>query len=177
LATNNILWANTSIGSIYEQQFRSFGGSPVLSFNCIQGWSPGGQPNAGNSGDAPQFLDEIGPDGVPGTGDELYLLLSASSAVNGGGPAAMLSPGAVDIRGASRVQCGRIDMGCFEGALADMDCDGLVDLTEFSALHGCLSGPGVQVAVECKTANLWPDREINLRDLAMFQIAYHPIAE
>lgn len=68
--TNCVLWDNQdSSGMIESSQIFLSAGSAVVNYSCIEGLT-GGLGGTGNIGDDPQFLDDIGPDGVPRTGDE-----------------------------------------------------------------------------------------------------------
>jgi beta-glucanase (GH16 family) len=59
------------------------------------------------------------------------------------------------------------------GALrpGDIDGDGHVDFTDFVWLAGCLTGPQVAITPECQAADLDLNAAVDLRDLAILQVA------
>ena len=54
----------------------------------------------------------------------------------------------------------------------DVDNDGDVDLADFEAMAGCLSGPETAASPECEAADLDGDADIDLADAAIFQDAF-----
>jgi hypothetical protein len=81
---NCILWGNADAGGMDESaQIHVDSGAPVVTYSLIQGLVLGGDFDDGtNIGDDPLFLDELGPDGTPGTGDEDLRLGIASPAID-----------------------------------------------------------------------------------------------
>jgi Zn-dependent metalloprotease/peroxiredoxin len=64
---------------------------------------------------------------------------------------------------------------CIDGACvicADSDDDQDVDMTEFAALAGCLSGPGVAYAGGCEGSDLDHDTDVDLADFALLQTCF-----
>ncbi|MHC4892054.1 MAG: right-handed parallel beta-helix repeat-containing protein, partial [Planctomycetota bacterium] len=85
---NSILWGNSApVGSLQEQQVVDAG--LVLLFSCIEGGLSGVGGVGAISAD-PLFVDPLGPDGLPGTGDEDYRLQPGSPAADAG--SGLLSP-------------------------------------------------------------------------------------
>jgi len=37
--------------------------------------------------------------------------------------------------------CGRVDMGPYEFGIGDYNCDQTIDLADFAAWEGCMTGP------------------------------------
>jgi len=65
---NSILWGNEDQDGSGESS-QIFGGVVEVKHSCVQGWT-GELGGVGNFGQDPFFVDPVGPDGVPGTGDE-----------------------------------------------------------------------------------------------------------
>lgn len=64
---------------------------------------------------------------------------------------------------------------CLDGACvicADIDDDQDVDMTEFAAMTGCLSGPGVAYAGGCESSDLDHDTDVDLADFALLQTCF-----
>jgi predicted outer membrane repeat protein len=83
-AINSILWSNDVAGKTDESTI--FDGAypmPTIEFShsIVEAWS-GAFEGPANSGLAPQFVDEMGPDGVPGTGDEDLRLRPGSPCID-----------------------------------------------------------------------------------------------
>jgi hypothetical protein len=57
-------------------------------------------------------------------------------------------------------------------APGDLDCDGDVDLADYGAWSGCLSGPAAVPGVGCTTADFNDDDRVDLRDFAVEQAAF-----
>lgn len=64
------------------------------------------------------------------------------------------------------------------GALAradgsgDYNGDGIVDAADFAELHGCMLGPGVVIAAACNAFDFDGDVDVDLSDVAAFQIVF-----
>ncbi|MGP1347962.1 MAG: dockerin type I domain-containing protein [Phycisphaerales bacterium] len=71
---NSVLYANSAaLGTTLDKQFAaSAQGVRNARYSCIEGSAAQGAPSLGpmNFGNAPGFADPLGPDNVPGTGDE-----------------------------------------------------------------------------------------------------------
>jgi len=81
---NSILWANADAsGTQQPAQFRALGGVFTIGTTCVQGWS-GSLGGVGNFGGDPLFLDMLGPDSAPGTGDEDLRVRRDSSVIDQG---------------------------------------------------------------------------------------------
>ncbi len=82
--TNCILWGNSDLGGMDESaQIHVDSGIPVVNYSCVQGgWS--GLGGEGNIDADPRFVDELGLDGVPATGDEDLRLDVGSPCIDAG---------------------------------------------------------------------------------------------
>ncbi len=82
--TNCILWDNSDLGGMDESaQIHVASGIPVVNYSCVQGgWS--GVGGEGNIDSDPRFVDELGIDGVPATGDEDLRLDVGSLCIDAG---------------------------------------------------------------------------------------------
>jgi len=151
--TNTILCGNT-VGFSPQQ----VSGSAVITFSCVEGGASG----TGNIAGDPMFVSPLGPDNLPGTGDEDLRLRAGpgaySSCIDAGNriPAeAMLTVDAaggarfVDIPAVPDTGAGTgvaVDIGAYEAVVAqcnvDVNGDGFVDpddLADFIAAYfgGC----------------------------------------
>lgn len=94
---NSIFWGNTDTWfkhDVFDANFSYFA-SMSLHDSCIEGWN--GFPGSENLALDPQFLDPIGPDGVPGTGDDDLRPGQASPCVDAGRNASIQGdPGDLD---------------------------------------------------------------------------------
>ncbi len=170
--TNCVLWGNSSgDGSGMKEQIS---GASSLDYSCIQGWSDG-DGGTGNIGDDPLFVDDDGPDNIPGTQDDNLRLLPGSPAINTGDPVFVPELGETDLDGHARVLCERVDMGAYEFGIGDYDCDRIVDLTDFSHWIDCITGPhGEPYTDDCEPFDFDYDGDVDLRDLGGFQNAFAP---
>ncbi|MBU0618066.1 MAG: right-handed parallel beta-helix repeat-containing protein [Planctomycetes bacterium] len=84
--TNCVLWGNTAgdgAGELAQIDAAPDESGSELAYCCIEGWT-GALGDAGNFGDDPLFVDAIGPDGTPGTGDEDLHLAPGSPCIDRG---------------------------------------------------------------------------------------------
>jgi len=109
--TNCILFNNTSSGVADEQaQIYLPDGTPVLNYNCIQGWT-GDLGGDGNIGDHPLFVDPLNSN---------YHLLPGSPCIDAGDPNYIPEPNETDLDGNPRMLDGDndgvlvVDMGAYE---------------------------------------------------------------
>ena len=72
LITNSIVWDTSGVAPTTLQS--------QVSYSLI----PGGASGPGNIDTPPRFRDPLGPDGIPGTGDEDYRLAPGSPAIDAG---------------------------------------------------------------------------------------------
>jgi len=178
---NSIVWGNCDRAGITEHR-QIFGDSDStieVNNSIVQGWSEvlGG---VGNSGDDPLFMHPLGPDGLPGTGDENYRLTPDSPAIDAGYPDFVPYSGQTDLDGFPRVLCGRVDIGAYEFGIGDQDCDHLVDLRDFSAWESCMTGPfetgdgpwTQRYSPGCESFDAQYDGDVDLEDYARFQDAF-----
>src|SRR5690606_17827282 len=128
---NSILWGNTSGADDEADQVHVVGNSTLtLEHSCVKGPLP---PVAGTGSfsDDPLFLDELGPDGIPATGDENLRLGLGSPCVDSGNNGALPLDTEIDLAGSPRFRddpaaedcptapgtCGTapiVDIGAFE---------------------------------------------------------------
>lgn len=126
---DSVLWDNTQLSPGAERAqlggaFHSVSHSIIMGLSDYFGNS--------NSGADPQFVDPVGPDGTPGTGDEDLRPGSGSPAIDTGSYAGVYSDsGPFDILGRARFAgfggsiVRQIDRGAYEAQ--DCDGDGLID--------------------------------------------------
>jgi predicted outer membrane repeat protein len=134
---NCILWQNTDSGPPDEsaQLFHFSESQSVVNYSCVQGWT-GDLGGVGNFDDDPQFVDPVGPDGIPGTPDDDLRILSGSPCIDAGDGAG-LSLCATDLDGNGRFADDPatpdsgpgtppiVDLGAYElGGLPANDCNG-----------------------------------------------------
>lgn len=116
----SIVWGNTDglSGTVLDQQVGDEPNSIGWGDSIIEGWT-----GDGNSGAWPGFVDYLGPDGVPVSGDENFRVGVGSPAIDGGSESLDYcggsGPEAVDIDGRPRCVDGgsgvsRTDIGAFE---------------------------------------------------------------
>jgi hypothetical protein len=73
---NTLFWGNARGGEVDElAQLRIGDGTLSIDYSSLQGWT-GAYGGIANNDHDPLFVDELGPDGLPGTGDENYDLQS-----------------------------------------------------------------------------------------------------
>jgi hypothetical protein len=80
--TNCILWGNSDGGGMSESA-QILGGTPVINYCCVQGWT-GAMGGKGNIEDDPLFKDADGPDDIPGTEDDNLELTADSPCIDAG---------------------------------------------------------------------------------------------
>lgn len=170
---NSVFW-NPNGGSktipTLEPSFRT-----TIRYSCVQGLSAV-FPGPGNFDFDPMFVDPIGPDGVPGTGDENWNLMSESPCINRGDPVVAPDPKVFDLDGQPRVQGCRVDMGAFESFVVqdfgDFHPDGRVDLRDIAFSQLCFGAdegnPAWQESCRC-VFDFDGNQLINLNDFAEFQ--------
>lgn len=169
---NSILWGNAAEGVIDESSqfyYDHYYGSLSIDRSIIDGWS-GAFGGVGNSGSDPLFVDSDGPDGIFGTGDDDLRLSPDSPAINAGNPNYVPYTGETDLDGHARILCGRVDLGAYEFGIGDYACDRIVDLTDFAAWPGCMTGPITvpltpQTPSPCAAFDFDADGAIDLLDL------------
>jgi hypothetical protein len=133
--TNCILW-NNSGGSIF--------GTPSVNFCNVEGGFAG----TGNLDVDPQFVDELGPDGIPGTGDEDLRLAADSWCIDAGNSAVVPSGVIADLDGNLRFvdAVNYPDFGLPDGA------NPVVDMGAFEAAAGTMASPRAYVKWRHKTS-------------------------
>jgi hypothetical protein len=148
--TNTVLWGNTNnSGGGQNAQISEQSGLLEINYSCVRGWT-GGLGGTGNTGDDPAFVDELGPDGLWGSGDEDCRLSSGSACVDAGDNDVATGL-AVDLDGCLRfvdhpgvVDTGQgdapiVDIGAFEWQMtpcwhADLSADGQVDQSDLGIM-------------------------------------------
>ncbi|MBI1826165.1 MAG: right-handed parallel beta-helix repeat-containing protein, partial [Planctomycetes bacterium] len=177
---NAILWGNVEDpnGGAYTDELAQVEGIRFVDFShsCVQGWT-GTYGDDTNYGDDPMFVDPLGPDHQPRTGDEDYHLSSGSPCINAGAnpdpncgqPNMPPCPPAADLDGRPRILCGTVDIGAYEfGIVGDYNCDQTVDLEDSSNWAACVSGPlpdrrGSEIPA-CIAFDFDADGDIDLKD-------------
>ncbi|MEE9212233.1 MAG: right-handed parallel beta-helix repeat-containing protein [Phycisphaeraceae bacterium] len=81
--SNCVLWGNVDGEKWDIQSSQLFGGSPIINYSCVEGWT-GGLGGAGNIGQDPLLVDVDGPDAVLGTADDDLRLRPASACIDAG---------------------------------------------------------------------------------------------
>ncbi len=176
---NSVFWGNLDSGGKVASAPVLADTGAILNVNhsLVQGgWAgPGG---VGIIDADPLFVDSLGPDGIPGTGDEDLRLLFGSPAIDAGDElflvpwsgTGMAEGIATDLDGHARVLCGAVDMGAYEFAIGDRDCNGTVDLFDVAGFQGCFSGDsnGDPEALpdECLSFDFNADGLVDLADYA-----------
>jgi hypothetical protein len=183
LIENSVIWGNrfrgsTPVFSVEAAQVNHdlMFGTLDINHCLIEGWS-GLYGGVGNSGDDPLFVDALGLDGLPGTGDEDFRLSAESPAIDAGDPAYAPVPGATDLDGVPRVLCDRIDIGAYEYGIGDYDCDRVVDLLDFAAWESCMTGPVARgdgpwtafYGTGCESFDSQCDGDVDLEDYQAIQ--------
>ncbi|MBN1816139.1 MAG: right-handed parallel beta-helix repeat-containing protein [Sedimentisphaerales bacterium] len=127
MIANSILWGNTH-GSGGGQTSQLAGGAYDVSYSCIQNWD-GSLGGSGNIGIDPQFTDSDGADDIPGSEDDVLVLVSGSPCIDAGDNTAVPESMVTDIAGSPRFlddpqtpDSGHgtapiVDMGAYEGAV------------------------------------------------------------
>ncbi len=164
---NCVLWGNSDLGGT-DESAQVHGQEPMVDYTCLQGFT-GTFGGTGNSAGDPLFVDADGPDNLAGTLDDDPRLGTASPAIDAGEPSFLPEDGAKDLDGHPRVLCGGIDMGAYESAIGDENCDHDVNLADFASWTDCLTGPGGSQPSGCHAFDFNSDADIDLRDFSDFQ--------
>jgi len=92
-------------------------GDITLDYCCVSANGYGGETSriteTNTTNDDPQFIDEQGPDGQAGTGDEDLHLVDGSPCVDAGDNGYITGVG-TDLDGNPRIVNATVDMGCYE---------------------------------------------------------------
>ena len=71
----------------------------------------------------------------------------------------------------TRILCGRVDMGIYEFGIGDLDCDRVVDLTDFAQWAACMTGPDNGPYLEsCEAFDFNADNDVDVHDFSGFQL-------
>ncbi len=139
---NCILWGDSP-----EEIVNAFASELTISYSDAQGGLPVGAIDGGGNIDLdPMFVrpPDPGPDGMWDGVDDDYgdlRLQPGSPCINAGNPAFVPEAGETDLDDHARVLCERVDMGAYEFGIGDYDCNQIVNLDDFAAWEGCLTGP------------------------------------
>ncbi len=170
-----ILWNNRNYfgETSLPAQFRATRNQGIAraSYTVLQGYDgPDGKfPGPGNTGAAPMFVDEDGPDDIPGNEDDNLRLRPDSPLIDAGDPDATLFVDR-DLDGHTRILCGRVDFGPYELGIGDFDCNGLVDLSDLADLPACMTNPGeTSTTAPCNAFDFNADKAVDLADYAALQ--------
>ena len=121
--------------------------------------------------DDPLFVDADGSDDVVGTEDDDVHLLGDSPCINSGSNGAPELP-ETDLDGHARILCAVVDMGAYESGIADYDCDGDVDLSDFAWLAACMTGADMGPYLDdCEAFDFEHDDDVDLADFVLFRAA------
>lgn len=113
LIRNTIVWGNTNTGGS-----ASLFGGVVVERSNVQGLAV--TAGSGNMNIDPQFVNAVGPDGMPASGDEDFSLLSTSLMIDAGDNAYLPAGITLDYAGNARIIDGsglgeaQVDMGAYE---------------------------------------------------------------
>jgi predicted outer membrane repeat protein len=145
---SSIAWGNTDAGGGGEDAQVTLSGDTEASvgYSIVQGWT-GDLGGVANSGLDPQFADELGADGQPGTGDEDFTPGPGSPAIDSGDNSAIPQEVTTDVAGNPRLvddpsttdtgkgQAPIVDRGALEYSPApckpDLDGDGVLTIFDF----------------------------------------------
>ncbi|RKY16291.1 MAG: hypothetical protein DRP63_05645, partial [Planctomycetota bacterium] len=116
---NTILWNDTAVTAGNEvHNNASSPGDITLDYCCVSANGYGGDTSriteTNTTNDDPQFVDEQGPDGNPGTGDEDLHLRDVSPCLDTGDSNRLPSGVTTDLDGVQRIVGGAVDIGAYE---------------------------------------------------------------
>lgn len=160
-ADSLIVWGNADDASPAGSLDAQIGpGVDAPAHSIVQGYS--GPAEEGRSGEDPRFVDGVGPDGVPATGDEDLRLGAGSPAIDAGRTTEAAystvdqALRVLDLAGLARHSDGdadgetRIDIGAYEAQ--DCDADGVLDHIAIAAgLAPDCDGDGVPDGCEANS--------------------------
>ncbi|MDP2898124.1 MAG: right-handed parallel beta-helix repeat-containing protein [bacterium] len=112
MLTNCILWANSASESV-DRFSQVAGGTPVVNFCCVQGWTDESGGTA-NINDDPLFVDADGGDEIFRTEDDDFRLLPDSPCIDAGDTTAVPPSLTLDLGSNPRIAHGVVDMGAYE---------------------------------------------------------------
>jgi predicted outer membrane repeat protein len=174
---NSILWNNAGLGA--GDQIA--GDTPQINHSCL----PGSWGGVGNISADPLFVDADGVDDMPGTLDDEVRLQNGSPAIDQGAidlvaadaadtddDGDTIEPTPIDVDGHARVLCAGVDMGASESGIGDADCNGTIDLADFSGWAACMTGPAAgPYAPDCHVFDFNLDGDVDAADYAGWQRA------
>lgn len=136
------------------------------------------------------FIDEVGPDGIPETGDESYGLTPESVGIDAGDNSLTPNLGGTDFLGNARLQSCLVDMGALEASTpGDADGDGIPTCIELDLVPTDLDGDGIPNYLDTDSdgdgvldseegiADLDGDGIVNMLDLDSDDDGYDDIVE
>ncbi len=165
VVTNSILWGNMAPEG--TQIWVAYGATATVAYTDIEGGWVGG---TSILDELPQFVEPLGSDGLAGTLDDDFSLDWASPCIDFGDNSVVVVDR--DLAEHARILCGTVDLGAYESGYADADCDGDVDLVDFSIFAVCLAGPDNPHPAGCEIADLDVDNDVDLVNFAGFQVAF-----
>ncbi len=152
--TNCILWGDTP-DEVYDG-----GLTCAITYSAVQDDMPGDNtvyPGDGNIDDDPLLRAAA----------DVHLT-TGSPCVNAGSGEGFELP-ETDLDGHARILCGAVDMGAYEFGIGDSDCDGDVDVDDFTEWPGCATGPGSSLYDDaCQAFDFEFDSDVDLDDFAAF---------
>ncbi len=173
-----ILWNNRIPGLIAGEtslaaqlHVDALDGAARVSYTALQNYDgPNGTfPGLGNTGADPMFVDMDGPDDIPGNEDDDLRLRPDSPLIDAGDPNASLAIDR-DLDGHTRLLCDRVDMGPYEFGIGDIDCNGLVNLSDLADWPTCMTAPNdTSTTAPCTAFDFNADGAVDLSDYAALQ--------
>lgn len=173
---NSIFWGDRPDEILNASEMAS-----TVGFSDVQGGLPDGVVDGGgNTNLVPSFVrpPTPGADGVWGTVDDDFgdlRLRRGSPGINAGDPGFVAQPAETDLGGHARMLCGRVDIGAYEFGIGDIDCNHTVNLMDFAAWDGCMTGPPPsQTPNACAAFDFLSDGGVDLLDFHRFQVILNP---
>jgi autotransporter-associated beta strand protein/predicted outer membrane repeat protein len=174
-ATNCIFWGNITTAQPSGGPISS--NQATITYSYVQDTAGDTSvfPGAGNINSDPQFVEPLGVDNLPGTGDENLRLQPASPCIDAGNSAAVPAGLTSDLDGAPRIVGAGVDMGAYEGphqALLLSTRAVTIDEGSINTLTVCLAmNPGGPVNVTVARRSGDPDVGVAAGGLLMFNPA------
>ncbi len=173
IVRNSICWGNSDSDGYQDEQIHGYGITDVT-YTCTQEDIYTG---IGNTDIDPLFVDFLGPDGVPGTGDEDYRLQIGSPLINYGDNAALPVGMNTDLDGSPRIGACVVDLGPYENQefyfLGDADENCVIDIADYTDFKFCLERFGYErspILDACtRVFDSDGDNDVDLADFAAFQ--------
>lgn len=183
--SNSIFHGHTPSVLVETEQYH-----PTFEYNDIAGGLPARAIDGGGNVDLDPMFVRNSSDGGDGWTDNPATvdidegenddygdlrLQPGSPCINAGDPNSVQGPGETDLDGHARVLCGRVDMGAYESAIGDFDCNQAVNLNDLSAWSACMTDPQSGPYMPgCESFDFDGDGDVDLRDFAGFELIANP---